>query len=71
MMLQASVTASGGVTRPAAVTLLRQLRGKGVTKLVFEYLPQADAAADLLELRVRPKDSSDSRTAVVPLVTEK
>src|SRR5207237_10201190 len=44
MMMQATVTDAAGVTRPAQPSLVRQIKGEGVTKLGFNYDPSGVAA---------------------------
>jgi hypothetical protein len=69
MLLQATVTDAAGVTRPAAPSLVRQLRGEGVTKLVFSY----DAAnvapgRGKLDLLLHKKGSTEMQHSTVPIV---
>jgi VWFA-related protein len=69
MLMQATVTDAAGVTRPAAPSLVRQLRGEGVTKLVFSY-----DAANLapgrakLDLQLHKKGSTEMRHSTVGIV---
>ena len=69
MTWEATLTDPAG-TRTAAPTLVRQLQGDFVTKLVFQY----DAAGVVgpgtttLDIVIHKKGSSDARRASVPLV---
>jgi VWFA-related protein len=69
MMMQATVTDAAGVTRPAQPSLVRQIKGEGVTKLVFHYDPSGVAAGPArLDLIVHKKGSADLRKASLPLI---
>jgi VWFA-related protein len=69
MLMQATVTDAAGVTRPAAPSLVRQLRGEGVTKLVFQYDPANVAPGrGKLDLLLHKKGSTEMRHSVVPIV---
>jgi len=68
MMMQATVTDAAGVTRPAQPSLVRQIKGEGVTKLVFRYDPSGVAAGPAkLDLMIHKKGSADIRKASLPL----
>lgn len=69
MMVQATVTDSAGKTRPAEPSLARQIRGEGVTKLVFQYEPAGlpDGPA-ILDLTLHKKGSADVHRASIPLM---
>lgn len=69
MMLQATVTDAAGVTRPAQPSLVREIKGENVTKLVFHYDPSGVAAGPArLDLIVHKKGSADLRRASLPLM---
>jgi VWFA-related protein len=69
MMMQATVTDAKGVTRPAAPSLVRQIRGEGVTKLVFHYGPNGVAPGPAtLDLLIHKKGSPDVRKSTLPFV---
>ena len=68
MMIRATVTDSAGAKRPADPTLARQLRGDGVTKLVFELNPSGMSPGPAtLDLALHKKGSSDILQASVPM----
>ena len=69
MMMQATVTDAAGVTRPAQPSLVRQIKGEGVTKLVFQYAPSGVAAGPArLDLMLHKKGSPEMRKASLPLI---
>jgi VWFA-related protein len=69
MMMQATVTDAAGVTRPAATSLVRQIRGEGVTKLVFHYEPSGVAPGPArLDLLIHKKGSPDVRKSTLSLL---
>jgi VWFA-related protein len=69
MMMQATVTDAAGVTRPAQPSLLREIKGQGVTKLVFQYDPSGVAAGPArLDLVVHKKGSAELRKTSLPLM---
>jgi VWFA-related protein len=69
LMMQATVTDAAGVTRPAQQSLVRQIQGEGVTKLVFHVDPSGIAAGPArFDLLLHKKGSPDVRKASLPLV---
>jgi VWFA-related protein len=71
MTWETTVTDPAG-TREAAPTLVRQLQGDFVTKLLFQYDPRnAGPGNAKLGITIHKKGSSDARQASVPLVVTK
>jgi VWFA-related protein len=69
MMMQATIIDATGTMRPAQPSLVRQIKGEGVTKLVFHYDPSGVAAGPArLDLVVHKKGSADLRKASLPLL---
>lgn len=69
LMMQATVTDAAGVTRPAQPSLVRRIKGEGVTKLVFHVDPSAIAAGPArFDLLLHKKNSSDVRKSSLPVV---
>jgi VWFA-related protein len=69
LMMQATVTDAAGVTRPAQPSLVRQIKGEGVTKLVFHVDPSGIAAGPArFDLLLHKKGSPDVRKASLPVV---
>ena len=69
MMMQATVTDAAGTTRPAQPSLVRQIKGDGVTKLVFHVGPGGVAAGPArLDVVIHKRGSADLRKASMPLI---
>ena len=69
MMMQATTTDAAGVTRPAQPSLVRQIKGEGVTKLVFQVDPSGLAAGPArFDVQLHKKGSPDVRRASVPMI---
>ncbi|HEV2719646.1 MAG TPA: VWA domain-containing protein [Thermoanaerobaculia bacterium] len=69
MMMQATVTDAAGTTRPAQPSLVRQIKGDGVTKLVFHVDSSGVAAGPArLDVVLHKRGSEDLRKASVPLI---
>jgi VWFA-related protein len=68
MMIRATVTDSAGAKRPAEPTLVRQIQGDRVTKLVFELDPAGMSPGPAtLDLSLHKKGSSDILQASLPM----
>jgi VWFA-related protein len=68
MLYETKLSNAAGVTRSNAATLLSELQGDDVTKLVFQYAPApADSATSTLDVTVKRKGSSDTRTSHIPI----
>jgi len=69
MLMQATVTDAAGVTLPASASLVRQLRGEGVTKLVFRYDARSVAPGrGKLDLLLHKKGSTEMIHVSLPIV---
>ena len=61
-----------GTSHPAPSSLLKQMQGQDVTKLMFEYAPGAqDQGASTLDITIRKKGSGDARKASVPVIVQR
>jgi VWFA-related protein len=69
---ETSVRDESGATRPATSSLVKQLQGQDVTKLMFQYAPgDLERGASALDITITKKGSGDARKASVPLSVQK
>jgi VWFA-related protein len=69
---ETSVRDISGTSHPAPSSLVKQLQGQDVTKLMFQYAPGAeDQSASALDITIRKKGSGDARKASVPVIVQK
>ena len=69
---ETSVRDENGASRPAPSSLLKEMQGQDVTKLMFQYGPvDLDRGTSALDITVRKKGSSDARKGSVPVTVQK
>jgi hypothetical protein len=65
---ETSVHESGGASHQVSPSLLQEMHGDDVTKLMFQYAPDdRDDGSARLDVTVHKKGSTDERRASVPL----
>ena len=69
---ETTVSDADGTTRAANPTMVKQLQGDDVTKLMFQYAPEdGDHAAARLDVTIHKKGSTEARKSGVPMVVLK
>lgn len=72
MQYETGVHDGKGVQRANAASLVRELQGDDVTKLLFQYIPlPADLGDSTLDVTVKKKGSTEARTSHIPIVVER
>lgn len=68
---ESSVSDASGGSHPATPRLLKELAGSDVTKMMFQYSPDAlERGAARLDFTVHKKGSADARKASMPFMVE-
>jgi hypothetical protein len=71
MQYETNVHDGKGALRANATSLVRELQGDDVTKLLFQYSPvAADSGDSTLDVTVKKKGSTEARTSKIPFVVQ-
>jgi VWFA-related protein len=71
MQYETNVRDGKGATRTNAASLVKELQGEDVTKLLFQYEPTAAETGDsTLDVTVKKKGSAETRTARIPMIVQ-
>lgn len=72
MQYETNVHDDKGVQRANGASLVRELQGDDVTKLLFQYAPMAaDMGDSTLDVTVKKKGSAEARTSHIPIVVQR
>jgi VWFA-related protein len=72
MQYQTDVHDDKGALRANAASLVQELQGDDVTKLLFQYAPTAaDMGDSILDVTVKKKGSAEARTSHMPIIVQK
>jgi VWFA-related protein len=72
MQYETDVLDDKGVQRANAASLVRELQGDDVTKLLFQYAPlPADMGDSTLDVTVKKKGSAEARTSHIPIIVQR
>ncbi len=71
MQYETNVHDGKGALRANAASLVQELQGDDVTKLLFQYAPTAaDNGESTLDVTVKKKGSTEARTSHMPIVVQ-
>ncbi len=72
MQYQTVIHDEKGAQRANAASLVQELQGDDVTKLLFQYAPTAaDMGDSTLDITVKKKGSTEARTSHMPIIVQK
>jgi hypothetical protein len=72
MQYETDIHDDKGALRANAASLVQELQGDDVTKLLFQYAPTAaDMGDSILDVTVKKKGSTEARTSHMPIIVQK
>ncbi len=71
MQYEPTLHDSRGAIHANAASLVQELQGDDVTKLLFQYAPTPEAFGDsTLDVTVKKKGSTEARTSHMPIIVQ-